>query len=573
MRAQHNSHSHSRAAWLYYARCYTQQKQSLVVTLAMCAIQFVFVLPTIYLVRHVFDVVIPRGDLRGVFWDGLAITAFQVSSTIFSLWVRTITLNTTKAVVSNIRFDLISRLYKLSRNFFGDAERGALHTTIVQDTERVDIMSNALVSRLIPSLVASAALFAALIWVSWRLFLALLIVAPLPFLVERIMRRKLKASSRDFRRSFEDFSKGVLFVADSIDLTRAQTAEKDELERQLRHIDELHRTSARFAWFDTAYSQIQSNLTTLASVVVLMVGGVAIAHKSMTIGDLLSFFVALRMFNQYGSQIVQIAPVVALGHQSLLALYGLLCSEEVEPYKGTARIDFRGGIKLDRVHFSYGGTPILNGITLTIRPRTTVTIVGPNGSGKTTILHLILGFYRPQVGTLYCDTRAYDEVDLSCVRGAIGFVPQNPLFFSGSIRENISYGVPEASLEQIRQSANLALADEFIAKLPHGYETNIGDDGICLAGGQRQRIAIARALLRRPKLLVLDEPTNHLDIAAITQLMENLRRLEGELALLVISHNHDVIKHADEVYEIENGVATYQRASALKETLLHGADS
>jgi ATP-binding cassette subfamily B protein len=392
-------------------------------------------------------------------------------------------------------------------------------------------------------------------------------------LVERIMRRKLKASSRDFRRSFEDFSKGVLFVADSIDLTRAQTAEKDELERQLRHIDELHRTSARFAWFDTAYSQIQGNLTTLASVVVLMVGGVAIAHKSMTIGDLLSFFVALRMFNQYGSQIVQIAPVVALGHQSLLALHSLLCSEEVEPYKGTAKIDFRGGIKLDGVHFSYGGNPILNGITLTIRPRTTVTIFGPNGCGKTTILHLILGFYRPQVGTLYCDTRAYDEIDLSCVRGAIGFVPQNPLFFSGSIRENIAYGMPEASLEQIRQSASLALADEFIINLPNGYDTEIGDDGICLSGGERQRVAIARALVRKPKVLVLDEPTNHLDIAAITQLMQNLRRLEGEMALLLISHNQDVIRHADEAYEIENGVAVYRRVGAVQASPLLGSDS
>jgi ABC-type bacteriocin/lantibiotic exporter with double-glycine peptidase domain len=165
------------------------------------------------------------------------------------------------------------------------------------------------------------------------------------------------------------------------------------------------------------------------------------------------------------------------------------------------------------------------------------------------MLHLILGFYRPHAGVLYCDGRPYDDVDLSCVRRAVGFVAQNPTFFSGSIRENIAYGAPDASLEQIRHAASLAL---------DGYENQIGDDGVRLSGGQRQRIAIARALLREPKLLVLDEPTNHLDIHAVTRLMENLRKLKSQLALLLVSHDREVVRHADEVDEIESGVAVRQ---------------
>ncbi len=164
------------------------------------------------------------------------------------------------------------------------------------------------------------------------------------------------------------------------------------------------------------------------------------------------------------------------------------------------------------------------------------------------------------VPSLAC--RPYDEVDLSCVRRAIGFVAQNPVFFNGTIRENIAYGAPDASLEQIRCAADLALADEFIARLPDGYETRMGDDGVRLSGGQRQRIAIARALLREPKLLVLDEPTNHLDIQAVSRLMENLRKLESQLALLLVSHDREVVRHADEVYEIESGLAVRQ-AGAL----------
>jgi ABC-type bacteriocin/lantibiotic exporter with double-glycine peptidase domain len=232
-----------------------------------------------------------------------------------------------------------------------------------------------------------------------------------------------------------------------------------------------------------------------------------------------------------------------------------LTTAAVEPYQGTAKIDFQGEIKLEDVSFRYGKPAVLNGVNLVIQPRRTVALIGPNGCGKSTILHLILGFYRPNTGALYCDGRPYDEVDLSSVRKAIGFVAQNPTLFSGSIRENISYGMPEATLEQIRQAASLALADEFIIKLPDGYDTTIGDDGVRLSGGQRQRIAIARALLRQPKLLVLDEPTNHLDIKAVTRLMENLRPLESKLALLLVSHDREVVRHADDVFEIDNGIA------------------
>ena len=555
MSTKDNPHSHNRAAWLYYARCYKRQNQSLVVSLLLCLLQFVFVLPTIYFVRHVFDVLIPRGDLRGIFWDAIAITVCQVIYTVFSLWVRNVTLTTTKVVVANIRFDLLSHLYALSRSFYGDGDRGALHATIVQDTERLDMMSNAIVTKMLPSLLAGGSLSAVLIWLNWKLFLVVLVIAPLFLVMNRILGKRVKTAARALRRSFETFSKGVLFVTESIDLTRAQTAEKLELKRQWKHIEDLRVKSGRFAWIDTAYGLIQSNLAILASVIVLMAGGVAIAHRSMTIGDLLSFFVTLRLLSQHGAQAVQIVPTIVMGHQSLLALYNLLSAETVEPYQGTAKIEFGGEIRFEGVHFRYGDAPVLQGVNLTIRPQRVVAILGPNGCGKSTILHLILGFYRPQSGVVYCDGRPYDEVDLSCVRRAIGFVPQNPQLFHGSVRENIAYGMPEASLQQIRHAADLALADEFISELPDGYETNIGDAGMRLSGGQRQRIAIARALLREPKLLLLDEPTNHLDIRAVTRLMEHLSNVDSQLALVLVSHDKGVIRYADDVYEIENGLA------------------
>jgi ATP-binding cassette subfamily B protein len=186
-----------------------------------------------------------------------------------------VTLTTTKIVVANIRYDLLSHLYALSRSFYGDGDRGALHATIVQNTERLDMMSNAIVTKMLPSLLAGGSLSAVLIWLNWRLFLVVLVIAPLFLVMNRILGKRVKTAARALRRSFETFSKGVLFVTESIDLTRAQTAEKLELKRQWKHIEDLRVKSGRFAWIDTAYGLVQSNLAILASVIVLMAGGVA----------------------------------------------------------------------------------------------------------------------------------------------------------------------------------------------------------------------------------------------------------------------------------------------------------
>jgi ABC-type multidrug transport system fused ATPase/permease subunit len=192
-----------------------------------------------------------------------------------------------------------------------------------------------------------------------------------------------------------------------------------------------------------------------------------------------------------------------------------------------------------------------------------VAIVGPNGSGKTTIVNLILGFYRPQKGTLCADGHLFSDLDIVHLRRHIGVVTQDAILFSGTILDNITYGYPDASREQVTQAARLATADEFIQQLARGYETLVGENGLLLSGGQRQRIAIARALLRQPRLLILDEPTNHLDTAAARRLMENLRSLPHKPACLMISHDVETVRKAQFVHFLQQGriVATERQAT------------
>jgi ABC-type bacteriocin/lantibiotic exporter with double-glycine peptidase domain len=205
------------------------------------------------------------------------------------------------------------------------------------------------------------------------------------------------------------------------------------------------------------------------------------------------------------------------------------------------------------VSFSYEETPVLREINLSITPHSLTAITGANGAGKTTIASLMLGLYRPQRGQVYADGHPFDALDLRHLRASIGVVTQDPLVFFGTIRENITYGCSQVSDEEIFRAAKMALAHDFIQRLPNGYETVVGEKGILLSGGQRQRLAIARAFLRRPALVILDEPTNQLDEETIARLLENLRNMNERPSTLIISHQKIILSAVENRYRIDDG--------------------
>jgi ABC-type bacteriocin/lantibiotic exporter with double-glycine peptidase domain len=241
------------------------------------------------------------------------------------------------------------------------------------------------------------------------------------------------------------------------------------------------------------------------------------------------------------------------GSEALSELHELLVIADVEPYHGTQRISFQGNISFEQVRFGYRADDFLQGVDFELPAGSRVALIGPNGSGKTTLLHLLCGFYRPRAGRLLADAHPYDDIDISELRESIGVVMQDPILFSGTIFENLVYGTPTATPEEVEWAARMATAHEFIVGLPLAYDTIIGEGGALLSGGQRQRIAIARAILRRPRILLLDEPTNHLDVASVARVTANLHRLPDAPTIIVVSHDIHVVKNFDAVYEINNG--------------------
>jgi ABC-type multidrug transport system fused ATPase/permease subunit len=344
-----------------------------------------------------------------------------------------------------------------------------------------------------------------------------------------------------------------------MDLTRIQAFEAEEVARQTRRADELRRTGQLMAMSYAVHAQVETNVMSLAAVIILVIGGIAIANGAMTVGEFLSFYVAAGLLNGQIGRVNGAFPELIKGNQSLVTLRELLNAGPLEPYRGTRRIKFDGTVGLRDVTFSFGSHTVLRHVSLDLGDTSNIAIVGPNGAGKTTILHLISGFYRPDGGELLASGVPYDEIDLRELRRSIGVVMQHLTFFSGTVLENIGYGRRGASREEVIAASKRALADDFVRHLPQGYDTEIGGGGMRLSGGEYQRLAIARALVGRPKLLILDEPTNHLDAETVDRLINALVNAPDRPALLTISHDPMVVRFADAVYHLEDGILSPQR--------------
>lgn len=540
-------------AWRYLTPYVTPRASQLTIYIVAAALQSILTLPVFFLVRYAFDRAIPDKDVGLLVAIGAAIVAFRAIHSLVGLALRAFIVRIIKAIAFDMRSDLLSRLYALSRQFHAKSDSATLHSRIVQDTERVDTMCNALFSGMLPALLSTIVLLGFLAYLNWWLVLLGMAVLPLVWAANALTGRLVKRQVKAFQKAFEGFSRGTLFVLRHMDLTRMQAYEREEVRNQRNTLGELRDSGERMSMSYAIHSHVQRNLTGLAGVILLVVGGAAVAHDTMTLGAFLAFFLAAGILNGAVDSVLGGIPNVITGNESLAVLQKFMGDGQLDPYQGTKATVFDGKISLAGVGFDYDGQPILKGIDLEIAPGEIIALSGPNGVGKTTIVHLILGFLRPTAGTIRTAGLPYDEIDMAELRRNIGVVPQHPTFFSGTVRENICYGHPDAGDDDIRAALQTAQATNFIASLPQGLETPIGDNAVMTSGGQKQRLAIARALISHPKLLILDEPTNHLDGSAMAELLAALAALPQRPGIVIVSHNESVLRIADRIHELRDG--------------------
>jgi len=532
-----------------YLRRYRPYRLTLVLSAGLSVAQSLLLVPVAWLIKVSFDRILAGGSVASLLAPCGAIVLLAAASSLASLVARHLSLRITKRVIADLRMELSSKAYLLAGTFSAAADRSTAHAVIVQDTERLDVGSNALVAVCLPAIITASLFTLVLVALAPPLLLVVLFLAPLSLLANRLLGGRVRRLVAEFRKAFDAFDANTAAMLRRTELTRLRGAESQEIATHAVHVDDLRSASARMAWTATAYTALQGLHITFVSVAILVVGGSAVAMGWMSLGALAAFCFVLAQLGANVRAIWGAVPHVLAGLDALGSITAMLARERQTPVGGDVEHVVRGAISFREVRMGFDKS-LFAEVDLDIAACERVAIVGRNGSGKTTLLYLLLGLYEPTGGTILIDGRPLTGLALDHYRRQLGVVLQDSFVFPGTIFANIAYGHPSAELADAVRAAELAGADRFIRDLPDGYLTHVGHDGVALSGGQSQMLAIARALLGAPKILILDEPTNHLDQVAVRALLENLDALPASPTILVATHDEALAAWMGQIYRI-----------------------
>ena len=474
-------------------------------------------------------------------------------------------------VVHDLRRTLYSHIQRLSLSYHDEKSTGDLISRVTSDIEAIqDLVSSALLGTLINSLTLFGML-GVMLYLSWQFTLVALCVAPVLFVVAYSFTRRIKNASRAVRKKEGEIVSVIAEVLSSMRVVKAFAREDYEQKR-------LEQESLESVEISLQARSIKAKLAPLVEVIVACGTALAVWFGSRLVlagtlspGSLLVFLLYLgKMYKPMRelSKMTDTFSKAAVGWERIQEV--LETESQVPDRRGALTAPrFRGRIEFDDVDFSYGpDQEILKDIHLTIEPGQVAALVGPSGAGKTTLVGLIARFYDPVQGSVRIDNKDIRTFKQRSLRQRISFVLQDTLLFHATVWQNIAYGRPEASRDEIMRAAQLANAHEFIEQIPEGYDTIVGERGATLSGGQRQRIAIARAIVRDAPILILDEPSSGLDANSEQLVFEALERLMQKKTCVVIAHRLATIQRADVIFVLNEGTIIEQ--GKHEELLAHG---
>lgn len=508
------------------------------------------------LTKHIIDQIIPAKRFYAlletgglIVLAGLLLGAFNFGSSYV------MTLVSQKAI-----FQLRNKLYKhtlsLDLTFFDRNRTGDLMARLTGDVNQLQELVSADSLSILADIITFIAIVGYLFYTDWKLALLTLITLPFLFVTSRFFSLRIKRAYRTVRQISAELNNSLQDTLSGIRMVKSFASEDKEA-MEFAKWSEQHRTATVAASrLSAIFAPIINWLNLIGMAVVLLFGAWQIMHNRMTVGEIVAYLAYLRLLQapirSFSRLITKLQQSAAAFEriQEVLQVVPRVCDKE----DAIVLPPVQGDIVFDDVGFAYEeGRPILENFHLRLRSNQTTALVGSSGSGKSTIAYLIARLYDVQRGDIYIDGHPLTDVTMKSLRQQMGIVSQEVILLNGTIRENIAYGKPEATAEEIQAAAVAANAHEFITAFPQGYETPIGERGVKLSGGQKQRLSIARAFLTNPRILILDEATAALDTESEQHIQRALSLLLPGRTCLVIAHRLSTIQSADQIVVLEHG--------------------
>jgi ATP-binding cassette subfamily B protein len=507
-------------------------------------------------IRWIVDRGIGGKDTRLLLESVIALLVLTLAKGALTFWQGRWTEQASQSVAYDLRNALHRKFAELSFSFHDRTRTGQLLSRTMQDVERVRFVTGRAFLRLVDSTVLMLGSAAILIWMNPRL--ALLALAMLPFLGHRALYlgRRLRPISLAVQQQLAVLTTRLeqnLRGARVVKVFAQEDAEVARFDQENQRWFDLSVRSSRLAAINTPLMDFIANIST---VIIIWYGGRLVVQGQLTLGQLVAFTTYLAQLASPVRRLGQIVPALAVASVAAARVFEILDTQsDVRDAADAIPLPpIRGNVRFEHVSFAYAGRlPVLDDISFEAQPGQVIALIGRTGSGKSSVINLIPRFYDVTAGRVTIDGRDIRALTLSSLRDQIGIVLQETMLFATTIRENIAFGRPEASMDAIAEAARAAQAHDFIAALPSGYETLVGERGITLSGGQRQRIAIARALLKDPRILILDDATASVDTATEQLIQQALERLMRGRTSFIIAQRLATLRMADVVLVLEHG--------------------
>lgn len=493
---------------------------------------------------------------RRIFWNVVFMVVMIAQNILTNYFHTLFYARAIRNVEKDLRSALVRKLQQLSITYHNEMQSGRLQSKIMRDVEQVETLSAQVFITILSIILNVIVALGVVVTKSLTVFSFFIATIPVAVCIMVLFKGKIKSYNRQFRKDMEETSVHVMEMIEMIPVTRAHALEEKETSKMNSQLYNVAKSGLRLDMVQSYFSSISWVAFQVFQVLCLGFTGYLASRGRISVGEVVMYQTYFGSIVAQVSGVITLLPTVSKGLESVDSIGDVLLCHDIEDNTNKKRVSMiHGEIQFEDTSFCYkdGETPVFEHLNLAIEAGKTVAFVGESGAGKTTILNMVIGFLHATEGRVLIDGQDIEGIDLAGYRSYIAVVPQVPILFSGTIRENITYGQDDISDEKLWEVIEAANLTEVVKQMPNGVDTMVMEHGSNLSGGQRQRVSIARAFVRDPKILILDEATSALDSVAEEKIRVATERLVKDRTTLIVAHRLSTIKNADVIAVIGQG--------------------